>query len=179
MLQDFGAREAQYDRFLGKLEARLQSLSSKVAPPSVSARTRRINASISLRDYIDRIVRGTNRLTDEEEPNVIDSIGAKCAVIAVEYVERASAKGLSAEVYKLFLTAFVIAFKYVDDFEADSYWWAHVSGLERKDISAMEFELCSKLDWNLNVSLTCFVTQRRKLALSTATLEEDLGVIIL
>ena len=164
---DLGARSLEYDKFLVGIEHRLHVLSAE-ASPTVSARNR-LMTSLCLRDFIDRIIRGTNLLLGEnDETTIMESTSVRCAVIAVEYVERICQKGLTtSNLYKLFLAAFVVAFKISTDNDAGTEWWAHVGGYDSKTVNEMEVQLCCKLDWNLAMPPSCFQNQRRNLELET------------
>lgn len=165
--QDLGKRDEAYDRYLVKLETKLCKLAADEHTSSP------LETTVTLRDYMDRIIRGTNKLVMEDNLPVLSSLGARCAVIAIEYVERAAKRGpLDSTPHELFLVAFIIAFKYVDDFETDSGWWSHVGGVLMKEIAHKELDLCSKLDWNLAISSKCFSSQRRRLSLSGASMLE-------
>jgi len=172
-----GERDEAYERFLTKLEFRIAQLSADWTPAALkmSSRRRRAVTLMSMKDYIDRLVRGTNKLLAEDESKVVESTGARCAVMAVEYIERANAKGVcEIDIHQLFLASFVVAVKLTDDLNTtDSHWWSHVGGFNEKEVNAAELLLCSRLNWDLLISPSTFGTQRRKLALSCLELPDE------
>lgn len=168
---DFGRRDAAYDRFLCKLESRLEALSESINP-SLSVRYRTV-CTMRLKDFIDRVVRGTYKYAFEDNETLLESTSARCAVMSVEYVERACMKGLpSINLYRLFLAGFMIAFKFMNDAQADAQWWAHVGGFDLKEINAAELQLCCKLDWQMSISPISYSIQLQKLTLANGSFRD-------
>jgi len=108
-------------------------------------------APISFLKYIERLIILTNKWVEEEDgPH---SLGVRCALLAVEYLERVDVKLSSLSYHRYFMTAFLIGIKLLFDYYMSNSFWAEVSGCPRKQVNQMEIQLCNSLNWNFTVSV--------------------------
>jgi len=106
--------------------------------------------SISFLKYIQRIIKFTNQYTEEADGP--DSIGVRCAAIALEYIDRADLKIDENSVHRCFLIAYLVGLKFIYDFYMSNSFWGQVGGLPMKEVNAMEIVFCEALGWNFSVT---------------------------
>jgi hypothetical protein len=114
---------------------------------------------ISFEEYVERLVYCGN-LWCREQPN-FNSQGICCAIIAVEYLERANIRASPKSIHRLFLAAFLVAIKYLDDFGMSNTFWGKAGGCTLDEINKMEIAFGNLLDWNFFVSTEMFETKKR------------------
>jgi len=104
---------------------------------------------ISLLRYIDRLMKLTNKWVEERDGP--DSFGVRCALLAVDYLERLDVKLGPKAVHRYFMTAYLIGIKLLYDYYISNTFWAEVSGCPRAQVNLMELHLCEKLKWDFSV----------------------------
>jgi hypothetical protein len=104
--------------------------------------------SLSLEGFIERVITGTNKFVEERFD--LESTGACCAVLAIEYLRRSKFRLCELTMHRCFLTAYLLAFKFLDDVGAKNTWWAYVIGCNLEDVNKMEACFCNKLQWKLS-----------------------------
>jgi len=121
----------------------------------------RRGAHMGLSALIKTLVRETNvRLGDY---NGWESTGVRCAMLAVEYMNRASPYIVIHYVQSFFATAFMLAFKLNDDESLPNTFFSGLSGFNLSDLNAMEMEFCEIIKWNLGISLQSYIHLRNML----------------
>jgi len=114
---------------------------------------------MGLSALIKTLVRETNiRLGDY---NGWESTGVRCAMLAVEYLNRASPYLVIHYVQSFFVTAFMLAFKLNDDESLPNTFFCGLGGFGLCDINSMEMEFCDMLKWNLGISLQNYLQLRQ------------------
>jgi hypothetical protein len=99
--------------------------------------------------YVERLIKLTNKWV--EEPDGADSFGVRCAILAVEYLERVDVKLSAKSVHRYFMTAFLLSIKLLYDYYISNSFWAEVSGCPRKQVNLMEVHMCQALNWDFSV----------------------------
>jgi len=103
-------------------------------------------ASIPFLKYTQRLMVFTNKYAEEKDgPR---SIGVQCAVLAVEYLERADIKLTPESLHRCFLSAYLVGIKILYDFYFSNAFWGEVGGLTLKETNAMEIGFCEALKWS-------------------------------
>ena len=92
---------------------------------------------------------------NRDEPGARSS-GVACAVIALEYLRRAKLKISPCSIHRLFVTAFLVALKYLDDFPVSNQFFSQVAGCSIRDLNFMELNFCALLGWNCHISFNLF-----------------------
>jgi len=116
---------------------------------------------MGLSALVKTMVRETNiRLGDY---NGWDSTGVRCAVLAVEYLSRASPYIVINYVQSFFVTAFMLAFKLNDDESLPNTFFSGLGGFSLADLNNMEMEFCEMIKWRLAISLHGYVHLRQLL----------------
>jgi hypothetical protein len=106
-------------------------------------------ASIPFLNYTQRLMVFTNKYAEEKDgPR---SIGVQCAVLAVEYLERADIKLTPESLHRCFLSAYLVGIKILYDFYFSNAFWGEVGGLTLKETNAMEIGFCEALKWSFSV----------------------------
>jgi hypothetical protein len=103
---------------------------------------------ISFGDYVVRLVELTNKWVEEHD--AADSFGIRCALVAVEYLERLSIRLHSRAIHRYFMICFLLATKLLYDYYFSLSFWAEVSGCPRKSVNAMELLICDALRWRFS-----------------------------
>lgn len=116
--------------------------------------------AIPFAQYVERLVHYAN-VWAREKPNV-NSQGVRCAVLAVEYLERANVRVCGKSIHRLFLIAFLIGIKLTDDFGMSNTFWGRAGGCSLEDVNRMEIEFCNMLKWSFGVPADVFETQKRR-----------------
>ena len=118
--------------------------------------------TISIEEYIDRLIRYVNNWAGEKDSDDFASTGVSCALMAVEYVDRLNVPFSIRSVHRLYLCAVLIACKFLDDFKISNRFWAKVGGVEMMDLNRMELEFCKLLDWKFKISREDFESQQMR-----------------
>jgi len=105
--------------------------------------------AISFPKYVERLVKFTNRWAEEKDGP--DSIGVRCAVIAVQYLERADVKLACKAIHRYFMIAYLLGIKLIFDYYMSNSFWGDVAGCPLKKVNEMEMEFCSSLGWVLSI----------------------------
>jgi len=92
-----------------------------------------------------------------------ESTGVRCAILAVEYMTRASAFIVIHYVQSFFVTAFMLAFKLNDDESLPNTFFSGLGGFALSDINEMETEFCEMIKWNMGISLQSYLHLRQLL----------------
>ena len=92
-----------------------------------------------------------------------ESTGVRCAILAVEYLNRISPYLVIHYIQSYFVTAFMLAFKLNDDESLPNTFFAGLGGFSLTDLNSMETEFCEILKWNLGVSLQTYLQLREML----------------
>jgi len=106
--------------------------------------------AISFSKYVERLVKFTNRWA--EEPDGADSLGIRCAVIAVLLLERVNVVLTCKAIHRYFMSAYLIAIKSIYDYYISNAFWGDVAGCPVHQVNRMELEFCNELKWNIVVS---------------------------
>jgi hypothetical protein len=99
--------------------------------------------------YVERLIKLTNKWVEEYDGP--DSLGVRCAILAIDYLERLDVQLTSKSIHRYFTTAFLIAIKLLYDYFISNSFWAEVSGCPRKQVNLMEVHLCKALNWDFAV----------------------------
>ena len=109
--------------------------------------------TIELGDYVWRLVRYTDAWAGTDG---VGGAGLRCALMAVEYLDRAASNGVYLtlnNVHRLFMVAVLEAAKWSEDVIISNAFFAQVAGIELHELNAIEAVFCSEvLDWKLSVS---------------------------
>jgi len=109
--------------------------------------------TIELGDYVWRLVRYVDAWAGTDG---VDGAGLRCALMAVEYLDRAARNGVYVSlnnVHRLFMVAVLEAAKWSEDVVISNAFFAQVAGIELHELNAIEAVFCSEvLDWKLSVS---------------------------
>lgn len=110
---------------------------------------------ISLRPYLERLVRYANAFTkeNEEDPTRL-SCGIRSLLIAAELVERCAPNGIGEDaIHRLFASAFLVAIKSHEDARFSNQYWAKVAGVDTfEEMNAMEIKFLECCKWSVTVS---------------------------
>ena len=104
---------------------------------------------ISFLRYVERLIKLTNKWAEEGDGP--DSFGVRCAILAVEYLERLDFQLTSRSMHRYFMAAFLLGIKLIYDYYISNSFWAEVSGCPRKQVNLMEVQLCNCLNWDFTV----------------------------
>jgi len=113
---------------------------------------------------VKTLVRETN-LRVQDVGGDPESTGIVVAIIAVEYIERVSQNVSLQYVQAFFLTAFILAFKLLDDDCLPNSFFGSLGGFSLKDVNDMESEFCDMLGWNFGISVRTYLYHRNRLLL--------------
>jgi len=116
--------------------------------------------AIPFAQYVDRLVHYAN-VWAREKPSA-NSQGVRCAVLAVEYMERAQVRISGKSIHRLFLIAFLIGIKLTDDFGMSNTFWGRAGGCSLEDVNRMEVEFCNLLKWDFGVAPEVYEAQKRR-----------------
>jgi len=118
--------------------------------------------SISIHDYVDRLIRYVDAWAGEKAS--IASTGVSAALMAIEYLDRLTV-GISARsVHRLYMCAVLISVKFTEDFSISNRFWAKVGGIDLDEMNRMEVSFCALLDWKLKISREEFESQQYRFA---------------
>jgi len=104
--------------------------------------------TVELGFYLGRLVYfiDMNYSDDESKHDALDSVGIRCLVLAVMYVDRLHKKKLVVldpeNVHRLFAAAFIIAIKYLEDAQLSQMDLAKICGLQIKNLNAVVIQFC-------------------------------------
>jgi len=104
---------------------------------------------ISFTNYVHRLIELTNKWVEESDGR--DSFGVRCAVLAVDYLERIDVRLDSRSIHRYYMAAFLIGIKLLYDYYISNSFWAEVAGCPRKQVNQMESQLCKDLRWDFTV----------------------------
>jgi hypothetical protein len=104
---------------------------------------------ISFPSYVERLIKLTNKWAEENDGQ--DSFGVRCAVLAVEYLERVDVNLDSKAIHRYFTSAYLISIKLLFDFYMSNSYWAKVSGLPHEQVNRMEAHICNCLNWDFHI----------------------------
>jgi hypothetical protein len=94
--------------------------------------------------------------------------GLRCALMALEYIDRAAADGMyltMSNVHRLFVVGCLEGAKWTEDVVISNLFFAKVAGIELAELNAMESVFCNDvLKWKLSVSMDRLCAQRRRFA---------------
>jgi len=117
--------------------------------------------SIDFGKYVERLIQNSNVWAGEKHG--MESIGVRSALVAIEYLSRASVKISAMTVHRYFLTSFLIGIKLMYDYYMSNSYWANVGGISLQEINEMEIAFCVCLKWNFAVSVDAFKKQMKTL----------------
>ena len=100
--------------------------------------------------YVQRIISLTNQYAEENEAP--DSLGIRCAALALELIKRANLRLDGLSIHRCFLTAHLLGIKLLHDFYMSNSFWSQVGGVSLKEVNAMEIVFCEALRWDLRVN---------------------------
>jgi len=106
--------------------------------------------AISFIKYVERLIKFTNKWAEEKDGP--ESIGVRCAVLAVQYLERADVKLTCKAMHRYFMVAYLLGIKLIFDYYMSNSFWGDVAGCSLKKINEMEMQFCSSLEWRLSVN---------------------------
>jgi hypothetical protein len=118
--------------------------------------------SISLSEYVDRLIRYVDAWAGESPS--ITSVGIRCALMAVEYIDRLEVPISSRSIHRLMMCAVLVAVKFTEDFAISNRFWAKVGGIDLEEMNRMEFAFCKLLNWKFSISREDFESQRDRFA---------------
>ena len=121
---------------------------------------RRQNLAITIYLFLERLVAHTNILMKEEAS--LESTGIRCALLSIEYLNRAGAVLRAANVGRFLSVAFLVAFKYTEDIPVSNGLWAKICGFELTELNTMEIALCQNMDWCIEVAPETFAKLMRQ-----------------
>ena len=124
---------------------------------------KRISLSLNLQIFIERLVNQANMCLEEDVG--IESIGVRCAILAVEYLHRSHARVTFSNATRFFAVAFLVAFKYTEDIPVSNYYWARVCGYSLYELNQMETALIENMDWRVEVTGEVFAELFRHFAM--------------
>ena len=87
-----------------------------------------------------------------------DSTGVRCAIMAVEYLERIKTSINSATIQRYFLVAFLMAFKFSEDAQVSNGFWSKLGGVSIAEVNKMEIAFCRALKWSFSISPESYKT---------------------
>lgn len=96
-----------------------------------------------------RLIELTNKWVEESDG--IDSFGVRCALLAVDYMERVDIRLDKKSIHRYYMSAFLIAIKLLYDYYISNSFWAEVSGCPRRQVNLMEAQMCRLLRWDFTV----------------------------
>jgi hypothetical protein len=105
---------------------------------------------ICINKYVQRLIKFSNRWAEESDGP--DSLGVRCAVLAVQYLERADLEISKKSFYRSFMAAFLIGFKLLFDSYMSNQYWADVTGYKIDEVNSIESEFCRELCWDIQVN---------------------------
>ena len=106
--------------------------------------------SISLEKYIKRLVKYVNEWAEDQAG--ISSTGIRCALLAVEYLDRAQCDLTPRSIHRYYMIGVLMAVKFTEDFAISNKFWAEVAGCKIDDVNKMEATFCDLLKWNLKIT---------------------------
>jgi hypothetical protein len=99
--------------------------------------------------YTQRLMMFTNKYAEEKDGP--DSIGVRCATLAVEYIERSDLKLTALSFHRCFLSAFLLGIKLIYDYYFSNAFWGEVGGISMQELNAIEVVFCEALKWKFNI----------------------------
>jgi len=108
-------------------------------------------ASITLENYLYRLVACFNKLYEEED-DIFNSIGLKLLLVATVYIDRCDKKVLhELSIHRLFVIAMYIACKIVEDKPISADMMSYIGGIQKKEIIVLESHFCNLLKFEFHV----------------------------
>jgi hypothetical protein len=99
--------------------------------------------------YVERLIKLTNRWAEETDGP--DSFGVRCAVWAVDYLERIDINLHSKAIHRYFMAAFLVSIKLLFDYYMSNSYWAKVAGCPHEQVNRMEAQVCNSLNWDFHI----------------------------
>ena len=100
--------------------------------------------------------------------NGVGGAGLRCALMAVEYLDRAANNGVYltlSNVHRLFMISCLEAAKWSEDVIISNSFFAQVAGIDLYELNVMESVFCAEvLRWKLSVSRDRLSAQRARFA---------------
>jgi len=122
--------------------------------------------AMGLESYVDRVVRYVD-LWAVQHHGKCAGTGARCALMAVELLNRACDAGHAVcprTAHRLFLAATLVSAKQTEDFVISNRFMGKVGGIPLDEMNRLELELCALLGWKLVVSRDDVAALREALA---------------
>lgn len=117
--------------------------------------------TIAMGDYVDRLIRYVD-VWAGEIPGGHASTGVRCALMAIELVDRLDAPLSRKSVHRVFMCAVLVCVKASEDFIISNRFWAKVGGCDLEELNRMEMAFCDLLQWKITVSREDFDTQQTR-----------------
>lgn len=115
---------------------------------------------ITIDDYLHRIVKYVNKWgKDTPSPK---STGVRCALMAIEYLDRNEIRVTPKSVHHLLLIAVLLSVKNTEDFYISSKFWSDVGGCTIDEVNEMELAFCNMLNWKFEVSRENYMVQESR-----------------
>jgi len=117
---------------------------------------------VSLALYISRIIRNINNALDEDFADnlakTVDSVGVRCLLLAVIFIERLKQKHPDFEinalnVHRLAFVAMTDALKMNEDEHPDNKYMALVGGVDTSQLNTLEAAFCTSSDFGFIVEM--------------------------
>jgi len=117
---------------------------------------------VSLALYISRIIRNINNALDEDVADnlakTVDSVGVRCLLLAVIFIERLKQKHPDFEinalnVHRLAFVAMTDALKMNEDEHPDNKYMALVGGVDTSQLNTLEAAFCTSSDFGFIVEM--------------------------
>ena len=115
--------------------------------------------AITIYDYVERLVRYVDAWAkDTASPH---SSGIRSALFAVRYLEKFKPGISIRSVHRLYMCAVLAGLKAIEDFRMRNGYWCKVGGVDLQELNRMEIEFCQRMNWQLQLSLGEYESQRR------------------
>jgi hypothetical protein len=107
--------------------------------------------SISLEEYIYRLIKGLNGAHDDE--SLLNSIGVRSVLIGLIYINRLNDFSYdSMNVHRIVMVATFIAVKYLEDDHLSNKSLAKLAGIPIEELNELEVKFCVKSFFNFTIS---------------------------